>query len=61
MRHKRVSKIVEGRSHNPLPRELLIRRGFCCGMKCQNCPYSPKHTYGSNKTTARTKKAKERK
>jgi hypothetical protein len=23
----------------PLPAEILLQRGFCCGNGCQNCPY----------------------
>jgi len=33
----------------PLPPELLIKVGTCCGNKCLNCPYEPKHSKG-NKT-----------
>ncbi len=28
----------------PLSREFLLKRGYCCGNKCLNCPYTPKHT-----------------
>ena len=28
----------------PLSREFLLNRGYCCGNKCLNCPYTPKHT-----------------
>jgi hypothetical protein len=28
----------------PLAREFLLSRGYCCGNKCKNCPYTPKHT-----------------
>lgn len=28
----------------PLSREFLLSRGYCCGNKCKNCPYTPKHT-----------------
>ena len=27
----------------------LLERGFCCGNKCTNCPYFPKHQ--KNNTT----------
>jgi hypothetical protein len=27
----------------PLSKEFLFLRGFCCGNKCFNCPYEPKH------------------
>lgn len=33
----------------PLTKEFLIERGYCCGHKCMNCPYVPKHTKGSTK------------
>ena len=26
---------------------FLIQRGQCCGFKCANCPYNPKHTKGN--------------
>lgn len=28
----------------------LLAHGYCCSMGCQNCPYEPKHTYGSTRT-----------
>jgi hypothetical protein len=59
MRHKGVNKNIEEHTFNPLPKELLIKRGFCCGMQCRNCPYIPKHTYGSGKI--KPKKTKGRK
>ena len=31
----------------PLSAEFLLKRGFCCGFKCKNCPYHPKYTKGS--------------
>lgn len=34
----------------PLPQEYLLRQRICCGSKCQNCPYLPKHTTGSTHT-----------
>jgi hypothetical protein len=27
----------------PLASEFLLNRGYCCGNKCKNCPYTPKH------------------
>ncbi|MCO6500265.1 MAG: hypothetical protein J5I47_07805 [Vicingus serpentipes] len=30
-----------------MTREQLIKQGSCCGLKCKNCPYKPKHTKGS--------------
>jgi len=29
--------------------EKLLERGYCCGLKCRNCPYFPRHITG-NKT-----------
>ena len=26
-------------NYNPLSREFLLRRGFCCNNNCKNCPY----------------------
>lgn len=31
----------------PLALEILLERGYCCGMGCQNCPYLPRNTYGA--------------
>ena len=30
----------------PLSKEFLLNRGVCCGSKCHNCPYYPKHKEG---------------
>jgi hypothetical protein len=27
--------------------EELKQRGYCCGMKCKECPYFPKYEYGN--------------
>jgi hypothetical protein len=29
----------------PIPAKTLLKLGKCCGNKCMNCPYEPKHTY----------------
>ena len=29
--------------HTELSKEKLLKRGFCCGLKCKNCPYDPCH------------------
>lgn len=31
----------------PLSREFLLQQGKCCGNKCKNCPYVPRHQAGS--------------
>ena len=31
----------------PLLAETLLKLGRCCGNKCLNCPYEPKHTIGN--------------
>lgn len=31
----------------PLSREFLLAQQKCCGNKCKNCPYLPKHVKGS--------------
>ena len=31
----------------PLSAVTLIKLGNCCGNKCLNCPYEPKHTKGN--------------
>lgn len=28
---------------------FLLARGYCCGSKCRNCPYDPKHIAGTKK------------
>tara|TARA_B100000315_G_C14312974_1_gene467253 strand:+ start:550 stop:669 length:120 start_codon:yes stop_codon:yes gene_type:complete len=33
----------------PLPKEFLLERGYCCGSGCKNCPYDPKHIEGNTK------------
>lgn len=40
------SSLTEGRDYNILPdgrlvftADYLLRRGFCCGNGCMNCPY----------------------
>lgn len=30
-----------------LSAETLLKLGQCCGNKCKNCPYEPKHTPGN--------------
>ncbi|MCO4783822.1 MAG: hypothetical protein KC646_15955 [Candidatus Cloacimonetes bacterium] len=25
--------------YEPLSREVLLKRGYCCENKCKNCPY----------------------
>lgn len=27
-----------------------IRRGYCCGLKCKHCPYTPKFQRGNKNT-----------
>lgn len=34
-----VDNDVKVLQHNPLSREFLLERGFCCGSGCTNCPY----------------------
>ena len=31
----------------PMSAENLLQRGYCCGLKCKNCPYFPRHTTGN--------------
>lgn len=33
----------------PLSAEFLLKRGYCCGNGCKNCPYVPRHTKGTTK------------
>lgn len=32
---------------NALSKEQLIRRGFCCALGCQNCPYTKPRKKGN--------------
>ena len=34
------------KTHQALTREILLAVGACCGLKCRECPYSPKWTKG---------------
>jgi hypothetical protein len=34
------------RKLSPLSAETLLKLGRCCGNRCINCPYEPKHTPG---------------
>ena len=36
-------------NHNPLSREFLLQRSFCCGKNCVNCPFIPKWQRGTDK------------
>ena len=38
----------------PMSAESLLERGYCCGLKCKNCPYFPRHITG-NKTIVNEK------
>jgi hypothetical protein len=29
---------------------FLLKRGYCCGNKCSNCPYIPSHQKGNTNT-----------
>lgn len=33
----------------PLSKEYLFKRGRCCGSRCLNCPYYPRHLKGNRK------------
>jgi len=35
------------KSKLPIPAKTLLKLGKCCGSKCMNCPYEPKHTSGN--------------
>jgi len=44
MEHKKTKKELK-----PMTKEFLVSRGECCGNKCTNCPYYPRHKKGSKK------------
>ncbi len=33
--------------YEPLSRDVLLKAGSCCGSRCQNCPYEPRHEEGT--------------
>ena len=33
----------------PMSAEKLLKRGYCCGLKCKNCPYFPRYKKGNKK------------
>jgi hypothetical protein len=33
----------------PLSKQFLIDRGYCCGNRCINCPYWPKYIKDNTK------------
>tara|TARA_R110000751_G_scaffold100738_1_gene194694 strand:+ start:27 stop:254 length:228 start_codon:yes stop_codon:yes gene_type:complete len=33
----------------PMTAEKLLERGYCCGLKCKNCPYLPRYKKGNKK------------
>lgn len=39
---------VDDNGNFVLTSEYLKKRGSCCGNGCTNCPYTPKHTKGTN-------------
>ena len=42
---------------DPLSKEFLTERGWCCGSGCTNCPYEPKHRRGNTKLEVNKKLA----
>jgi|TARA_R110000803_G_scaffold199505_1_gene263582 hypothetical protein len=36
-----MKPLCEESKLKPIPTDYLIKRGFCCGSKCTNCPYHP--------------------
>ncbi|MBS3144337.1 hypothetical protein J4208_02015 [Candidatus Woesearchaeota archaeon] len=32
---------------DPLSKKFLLQQGSCCGSRCTNCPYEPKHRHGA--------------
>jgi hypothetical protein len=45
-----VKELVQ-KKYEPLSVDILIQRGKCCGSRCKNCPYEPKHIKGSTNVT----------
>lgn len=43
-----------GVAAQPLSRSFLVKLGKCCGARCQNCPYDPRHVYGSTQVRGET-------
>lgn len=40
--------------YKPLSREELLARKQCCGHRCLNCPYVPRHVKHSTQTAPGT-------
>lgn len=34
--------------YEPLSRDVLLAQKQCCGKKCVNCPYVPRHVRGAS-------------
>lgn len=44
--------------YEPLSREFLLERGYCCNHGCKNCPYKKISTTSHRETKHKTKKSK---
>ncbi len=42
-----VIELLKKVNMDPLPTELLVMQGSCCGCACENCPYTPRWEGGS--------------
>lgn len=42
-----VDYILSKDGYRIMTEHFLIRRGYCCGNGCLNCPYFPKATKGN--------------
>ncbi len=38
---------MDPRGFRIMSKEYLIKRGYCCGNGCKNCPYFPLHHKGN--------------
>ena len=46
MTDDKISKLLK---LEPLGKEYLLERGWCCGMRCTNCPFEPNWVNGNKK------------
>lgn len=41
--------MAKTKNYQPLPAEVLLKRGYCCGNLCSECPYFPAGVKGNTK------------
>lgn len=41
--------MIKKQEIKPLDKQTLASNGSCCGLKCKNCPFTPRWVKGSSK------------